>query len=127
MFPFFGNKNENDIKNLIKASKERAAIKCSGCEAETSAVDMAKASYICPKCGKYQRVAPRDRIALVCDKDTFKEIGAGVTSIDFLEFPGYEDKLMKSKSATGEGEAVICGEAKIDGEKCVVFAMDAFL
>ena len=125
MFPFFGNKTENDLKNLIKASKTRPAFKCSACETETSAVDMAKGFYICPKCGKYQRVAPRDRIALVCDKDSFKEIGAGITSKDFLEFPGYEDKLMKSRAATGEGEAVICGEVKIDGEKCVIFVMDA--
>ena len=125
MFNFFGSKNENDLKNLIKASKTRAPIKCISCEAETGSADMAKASYICPKCGKYQRVSPRDRIALICDKDSFKEIGAGVTSKDFLAFPGYEDKLIKSKSATGEDEAVICGEAKIDGEKCVIFAMDA--
>ena len=88
MFPFFSNKNENDLKNLIKASKTRPNFRCSACEAETSASDMAKSSYICPKCGKYQRIAPRDRIALVCDKDSFTEIGAGITSKDFLDFPG---------------------------------------
>ena len=125
MFPFFSNKNENDLKNLIKASKTRPNFRCSACEAETSASDMAKSSYICPKCGKYQRIAPRDRIALVCDKDSFTEIGAGITSKDFLDFPGYADKLTKSKAATEEEEAVICGSAKIDGEKCVVFVMDS--
>ena len=125
MFPFFSNKNENGLKNLIKASKERPAVKCISCEAETDASVMAKNSFICPKCGKYQRVSPRDRISLICDKDSFKEIGAGVTSKDFINFPGYADKLSKAKSQTGESEAVICGSAKIDGEKCVIFVMDS--
>lgn len=125
MFPFFGNKNENGLKNLIKSAKDRANVRCASCETEFAAADMAKASYICPKCGKYQRIAPRDRIELICDKNTFEEIAGNITSRDFLSFPGYADKLNKSKAQTGESEAVICGSAKIDGEKCVIFVMDA--
>lgn len=124
MFHFFENKNESGSKNLIKSAKNRENIKCTACDTEFSAVEMAKSQFVCPKCGKYQRITPRDRIALVCDKDSFEEIAGNVTGRDFLSFPGYADKLKKLREQTGENEAVICGSAKIDGEKCVVFVMD---
>lgn len=121
----FWNKNENGIKQLLKDAKSRDKIKCGGCDGEFDAVEMAKNNFVCPGCGKYQRISPRDRIALVCDKDSFKEFAKEVTSKDFLSFPGYADKLEKARVQTGEKEAVVCGSAKIDGEKCVVFVMDA--
>lgn len=86
---------------------------------------MAKNSFICPKCGKYMRIAPRDRIAMICDKDSFKEIAGNITSKDFIAFPGYADKLKKAMDQTGENEAVVCGQAKIGGRKCVIFVMDS--
>lgn len=124
MFPFL-NKSENGVKALLKSAQNRPKIKCAACESEFDAVEMIKNSFICPKCGKYQRVAPRDRIAMICDKDSFKEIAGNVTSKDFMAFPGYADKLKKARELTGESEAVVCGHAKIDGIKCVVFVMDA--
>ena len=36
-----------------------------------------------------------------------------VTSVDFLSFPGYAEKLEKARKTTGENEAVLCGTAAI--------------
>ena len=124
MFPFF-NKPESGMKTLIKSAAGRPKVKCSACESKFEAVDMAKNSFICPKCGKYMRIAPRDRIAMICDKDSFKEIAGNITSKDFIAFPGYADKLKKAMDQTGENEAVVCGQAKIGGRKCVIFVMDS--
>ena len=124
MFPFF-NKTESGVKTLLKDAPIRPKSKCPACEGEFEAAEMVKNSFICPKCGKYLRVAPRDRIAMICDKDSFKEIAGTVTSKDFLAFPGYADKLKKARELTGESEAVVCGSAKIDGVKCVLFVMDS--
>lgn len=125
MFPFFNKTAENGVKALLKTAASRGKCVCKACESEFDAAEAIKNNFICPKCGKYQRVAPRDRIALICDKDSFKEIAANVTSKDFMNFPGYADKLAKAKEQTGESEAVVCGEAKIDGRKCVIFVMDS--
>ncbi len=119
------NHNESGEKALIKASSKRPDVLCTSCKSEVTAMEMAKNHYICPKCGKYQRVAPRDRIALICDSDSFEEIAVGVTTRDFMNFPGYAEKLRKAESTTGEDEAVVCGSARIAGIPCVVFVMDA--
>ena len=118
-------KSENGMKEILKDAEKRANYTCTSCKEEKNAVDMANNLFVCPKCGKYQRVAPRDRINLICDKGSFKEIAGNVTSKDFLEFPSYAEKLEKAKAQTGESEAVVCGSAKIGGNKCVIFVMDA--
>ncbi len=118
-------KSKNGMKEILKDAEKRANYTCASCKEEISAAEMAGNLFICPKCGKYQRVAPRDRINLICDKGSFKEIAGNVTSKDFLGFPSYAEKLEKAKAQTGETEAVVCGSAKIGGNKCVVFVMDS--
>jgi len=48
-----------------------------------------------------------------------------VTSVDFLSFPGYAEKLEKARKSTGEKEAVLCGTAAIGGMFCATFVMDS--
>lgn len=122
---FFQGKNyQPDIEGLIKKS-ENTPLVCKGCNAETNKYQLLKNNMICPKCGKYFRLGGRERIQLLCDKKSFTEMFDHFESIDFLEFPGYADKLEKAKKTTGEKDAVICGTAAINGQKFAVFAMDS--
>lgn len=79
---------------------------------------------VCPACGHYFRLGARNRIRLVADSGSFSELFGNLSSLDFLNFPGYEKKLEAAKEATGETEAVLCGTAAIGRHRCAVFAME---
>lgn len=100
-------------------------VSCPGCKKAHDIAAAKATGFVCPDCGKYLRVPPRERIAMTADEGTFEEIAANVTSVDILGFPGYASKLEKSKAETGEKAAVVCGTAEIRGEKCAIFVMDA--
>lgn len=113
------------LKNMIKHSPGELPdekIKCSGCGTEFG---RAATLAVCPSCGRHNRVGARERIATVADRGSFRELFAEYRSRDFLEFPGYTEKLKKAVEATGENEAVICGTVKLDGVPAAVFAMDS--
>lgn len=121
---FQGNNQQPDIDALIKKT-ENVTLVCKGCGAETSKHQLLKNNMICPKCGKYYRMGGKERIQLICDKKSFKEMFDNFESIDFLEFPSYVEKLEKAKKATNEKDAVVCGTAKINGHEFAFFAMDS--
>lgn len=114
----------NDVKELLRTAAG-VKLSCPACKAEWDKEKLVETNFICPDCGKYLRIAPRDRIALICDRGTFAEFDTDLQSVDFMDFPGYAEKLDKCKKATGEHEAVITGKAKIGGMSCVIFVMDS--
>ncbi len=113
------------IKDKIKSAFSPKTVKCPSCDAEISETEFKKAFMICPSCKKYCRIDPRTRIAMVTDSGSFKELFTDYKSKNFMDFPGYGEKLTKAESSTGEKEAVICGTAKIGGEPCGIFVMDS--
>lgn len=119
------NTIKDKITQLISGKTVPIPIKCSACGNETTDVDLKENFMVCPKCGKYMRVGARDRIAMVTDEGSFKELFKKYKSMDFMDFPGYKDKLDKATAATGENDAVICGTAKINGQECAIFVMDS--
>ncbi len=100
-------------------------VTCKTCGAQLQAEVVKKHYQICPCCGHFFRMRARERIELVTDKKSFRELYADMTSEDLLQFPDYEKKLTKAMDETGEQEAVITGTAKIAGQPCALFVMDA--
>ena len=100
-------------------------IACPSCKATARRAGLMENGFLCPACGAYMRIPARDRIQLLADKDSFAELNAKLTSKDFLEFPGYADKLQKAKAATGEQSAVVTGVMRVGGRPCAVFSMDS--
>ena len=80
-------------------------------------------ALVCP-CGHHFRMKARQRIRTVGDKGSFREIFGAVQAGDPLGFPGYPEKIDTVRTASGENEAVICGTAEIQGQRCCLFAME---
>lgn len=80
----------------------------------------------CIHCGHHFRLNARQRISMLADPDSFQEHDAGLCADDLLQFPGYPKKLETARTASGELEAVICGEAAIGGQRCCLFVMDPY-
>lgn len=98
---------------------------CSFCKTQHLRSKLLDTMFICPECGAYIRIPARDRIRLLADINSFSELDASLTSTDFLDFPGYQDKLTKARESTGESCAVVTGVMRMGGIPCAVFAMDS--
>ncbi len=80
---------------------------------------------VCP-CGYHFRMKARQRIASLTDKDSFRELFAGLRAENPLAFPGYTEKQEAVRAASGEREAVLCGTASLEGESCCLFVMESY-
>src|SRR3954451_16357970 len=101
--------------------------KCPGCGEVVHEIELSENNRVCPRCEYHFALSARERIANLCDPDTFVELDAGLTSIDTLKFQGmasYKDRLRKYQDATGLVDAVLSGHALIDGYKVAIAVMD---
>ncbi len=113
-----------DVESFIRKT-ENATVVCKSCNSENSKHQLLRNNMICPQCGKYFRLGGKERVALLADRKSNKEMFDNFESKDFLEFPGYADKLEKSKKSTGEKDAVVVGTARLGGNEFAYFVMDS--
>ena len=99
--------------------------KCPNCHKEIPLSRLWLNDLVCP-CGYHFRMKARQRIRMIADKGSFRELFAGVKAENPLNFPGYRDKLETVRVASGEKEAVVCGTAMIGGQKCCLFVMESY-
>lgn len=114
-------------KQSSKEKEELWAI-CPSCKAHIFKEEWTKALKVCAKCGHHARLTCQERIKLLSDQGTFKELFAEVTTSDPLSFVyakgTYADKAGETKSATGIGESIVTGRCKINGYLAVLGVMD---
>ncbi|KRQ87873.1 Acetyl-coenzyme A carboxylase carboxyl transferase subunit beta [Caloramator mitchellensis] len=118
-------KTVNEIVESKNSIPDGLWTKCDGCGKIILKSDLENNLMKCPNCSKYFRIAARQRIDLVIDNNTFKEYDRDMMSLNPLDYPEYEIKLKKLNKETGLNEAVVTGEGLINGEKCVIAAMDS--
>lgn len=100
-------------------------IVCPECKKELNKNDVVLNAYICTSCGSYFRVRTKNRIRMVCDKDTFEPWFEDMEISNPLDFPEYENKLSAVKEKTGLHEGVIVGIGQIYGEKVCLGVCDS--
>jgi acetyl-CoA carboxylase carboxyl transferase subunit beta len=116
------NVTETSVENILenKGLPEGIWTHCKKCEQLFLQKDFEENFMVCPKCGYYTRIDSQKRIEFTVDEGSFKEMDNDLTTVDFLGFPGYADKLKKSSLK----DAIITGEAKISGYNVVIGVMD---
>ena len=113
-----------DVEALIRKT-ENVTLVCKGCNNEASKHQLLRNHMICPQCGKYFRLGGKERIRLLADRKSYTDMFDKFESVDFLEFPGYAEKLEKSKKSTSEKDAVTVGTARLGGNEFAYFVMDS--
>jgi len=101
--------------------------KCKKCSATVYTEKRKDNLNICPECGFHYPLTAFERIELLTDKDSFKEIDENMESVNALKFEGtasYDKKLEASKKKSGLKDAVICGTALLDKQKYAIGVMD---
>ena len=106
-------------------------VKCESCNEIIYRKEVEKNLNVCPNCGYHFRISALQRMALLVDEGSFQELFAEISSADPLNFKDvkdYDDRLAEAQKKVGMKEAVMCGEAKIRGQRVVLAVMDfAFL
>lgn len=100
-------------------------VKCPGCRRVIDQDKLAQNLDVCPRCGRHLRVSGRKRMRMTVDAGSFQEWDRDLAATDFLEFPGYAEKLSDAREKSHEADAVVCGRAEIGGHECAVFFMNA--
>lgn len=98
---------------------------CPNCHRDIPISRLYANHLVCP-CGHHFRMRARQRLNLITDKDSFKELYPEIASGNPLNFPGYQAKIDTAKTASGEREAVVCGTAAVGKQKCCIFIMDSY-
>lgn len=103
--------------------------KCPSCGEVIHNLELVQNLLVCPKCDHHFTLSAYDRIHQLVDPDSFTEHDAGLFSVDTLKFTGmasYADRLRSYQKKTGLKDAVITGDAKIDGQRVALAVMDFF-
>lgn len=100
-------------------------IKCAGCSTAIYRKDFEERLKVCDKCGHHAKLTAQERVAHLVDPATFLEWDANISSTDPLNFgPEYLAKLEGDKRKTGLSDAILTGEARIDGQPVALGVMD---
>ena len=97
--------------------------KCPNCRKDIPVSRLLASDLVCP-CGHHFRMRARQRIRMIADKDSFREMFASARAGDPLDFPGYKEKIDTVRLASREEEAVVCGTARVFDLPCCLFVME---
>ncbi len=115
-----------EIKNVFKKTEAPKPPKtCKKCGAEHEYAILTENLMICPSCNFYMRMGAQERLSLMVDEGSFRELDKSMKSGNPIDFPEYKQKLEKASESSGLNEAVVCGTGKIDGNRAGVFVMDS--
>lgn len=98
---------------------------CPNCHKDIPLSRLWAGHLVCP-CGYHFRMKARQRIPMITDKDSFRELFSGMMADNPLHFPGYREKAETVRVASGETEAVICGTATVGKQPCCLFVMESY-
>jgi len=100
---------------------------CPKCGSHYRDDELAAALQVCPQCGHHFPMHARARIEWYADEGSFTEESAGVRSDDplaFFDLRPYAERLVEAELNTGLGEAIVVGQATIDGHAVELAIMD---
>ena len=119
---------------IVKVAKKRGDIpedlwaKCEECGELIYKKKLDENMRVCHKCNYHFTLSAHERVKLLIDEGTFKEMDAGMEALDPLSFEGpktYKEKLKADQGITGLKDAVITGSGKLGGRAIVIGVTDS--
>jgi acetyl-CoA carboxylase carboxyl transferase subunit beta len=117
--PFAGRRGEEYPKDLWT--------QCPDCQEMLYNKTLDKGQRVCPRCGHHFRLRVDARLALLLDRDSFREHDASLESVDVLAFVDqkpYPDRLAAARASTGVRDAAQWGTGTIAGTRVAICVMD---
>ena len=121
-------KGEEDVKEGKEKREEiklsdNLWVKCKSCNEIIYRRVIERNLQVCPKCNYHFQIPARQRIEGLVDPGTFIEYDADLVSGDPLEFKDtkrYPHRVKEVQESTGQKDAVVCGEARIEGQPAML-------
>src|SRR5687767_11297339 len=101
--------------------------KCPKCEHIIYNKELQTNLKVCPKCSHALRVNARERIAMLLEPESFKEIAKDLEPKDVLGFSdtaAYKDRLRDSQKKTGQKDAAVVGEGLLGSHRIALAVLD---
>jgi acetyl-CoA carboxylase carboxyl transferase subunit beta len=102
-------------------------VKCDNCKEIIYKREIEKNLQVCPKCDYHFRISAAERIELISDQGSFTELDADLQTSDPLNFKDtvpYSARIEENKKRSGLNEAVVYGDATVEGRPVVIAVMD---
>jgi acetyl-CoA carboxylase carboxyl transferase subunit beta len=100
-------------------------IKCDNCSEILYKRHLERNFWICSNCNYHFRITSEQYMNYLLDGGTFiEEYLTDLETIDFLNFPGYKEKIRELKEKTKLNESSRVGYAKIDNFDVIFFITD---
>jgi acetyl-CoA carboxylase carboxyl transferase subunit beta len=109
-------KIKRDPTTQKKVVPEGLWSKCEACEAVLYRADLEKNLHVCPKCSHHNRIAARERLDVLLDREGRYEIGAEVAPVDTLKFKDsrrYTERLEEARNETSEEDALVVMQGSV--------------
>ncbi|HEV2592843.1 MAG TPA: acetyl-CoA carboxylase carboxyltransferase subunit beta, partial [Gaiellaceae bacterium] len=100
---------------------------CPKCGSHYRDDELARALWVCAQCGHHFPMRARARIEWYADEGSFSEDAVDVRSDDplhFFDLRPYAERLSEAELNTGLGEAIVIGQASMDGHPVQLAVMD---
>jgi acetyl-CoA carboxylase carboxyl transferase beta subunit len=100
---------------------------CPKCESHYRDDELEAGFFVCAHCGHHFPVPARKRVDQLADAGTFVEDASELRSEDplkFFDLRPYAERLAEAELKTGLGDAMVIGQAAIQGHACELTVMD---
>jgi acetyl-CoA carboxylase carboxyl transferase subunit beta len=100
---------------------------CPKCDSHYRDAELEANLFVCAQCGYHYGVPAGKRIEQLVDTGTFVEEAADLRSEDplaFFDLRPYAERLAEAELNTGLGDAMVIGNAEIEGHPCELAVMD---
>ncbi|MDX6486055.1 MAG: acetyl-CoA carboxylase carboxyl transferase subunit beta [Gaiellaceae bacterium] len=100
---------------------------CPSCHSHYRDDELEAALWVCAQCGHHFPMRARARIASLVDEGSFVEESADLHSEDplhFFDLRPYTERLAEAEMKTGLADAMVIGQAAIEGRQCELAIMD---
>src|SRR2546423_13419003 len=94
---------------------------CPQCSSHYRDDELEQALWVCAQCGHHFTMRARARIASLADPGSFAEDAADLHSEDplgFFDLRPYTERLAEAEMSTGLADAMVIGQAALDGRGC---------
>lgn len=102
-------------------------VKCTHCNEMVHANELQQNLHCCPKCNYHYRLTGTQRMQLIADEGTFKEMFTEYKPLDPLQFvdtEAYAKRLEIAKKNSGRDEAAMVGTCTILGKETALGILD---
>jgi acetyl-CoA carboxylase carboxyl transferase subunit beta len=100
---------------------------CPKCGSHYRDDELDAALWVCSHCGHHYPMRARKRIEWYADAGSFQEEAADIRSedpLDFFDLRPYTERLSEAELNTGQSEAIVIGQAALDGHPFQLAVMD---